>query len=89
MSFQQVIGQMPKEVYERLKTAVELGKWPDGQPLTDEQKAKRAAHYSPKLGELRDQLTYWEQVRADQIATGKATAATESPARMSGLSQLR
>ena len=39
MSFQQVIGQMPKEVYERLKTAVELGKWPDGQPLTDEQKA--------------------------------------------------
>ena len=25
MSFQQVIGQMPKEVYERLKTAVELG----------------------------------------------------------------
>ena len=34
MSFQQVIGQMPKEVYERLKTAVELGKWPDGKPLT-------------------------------------------------------
>jgi uncharacterized protein len=28
--FQQAIRQMPKEVYERLKTAVELGKWPDG-----------------------------------------------------------
>lgn len=42
-------------------------------PATDEQKAKRAAHYSPKLNELRDQLAYWEQVRADQIATGKAT----------------
>ena len=41
MSFQQVIGQMPKEVYERLKTAVELGKWPDGQPLTEEQKTKK------------------------------------------------
>lgn len=44
MSFQQgeflqAIRQMPKEVYERLKTAVELGKWPDGKPLTDEQKA--------------------------------------------------
>ncbi|MBL0673418.1 DUF1315 family protein [Aeromonas dhakensis] len=44
MSFQQgeflqAIRQMPKEVYERLKTAVELGKWPDGKPLSDEQKA--------------------------------------------------
>ena len=44
MSFQQgeflqAIMQMPQEVYERLKTAVELGKWPDGKPLTDEQKA--------------------------------------------------
>ena len=44
MSFQQgeflqAIRQMPEEVYERLKTAVELGKWPDGKPLTDERKA--------------------------------------------------
>ncbi|CAJ1789997.1 YeaC family protein [Aeromonas veronii] len=44
MSFQQgeflqAIRQMPQEVYERLKTAVELGKWSDGKPLTDEQKA--------------------------------------------------
>ncbi|EKB29812.1 YeaC family protein [Aeromonas dhakensis] len=37
--FLQAIRQMPKEVYERLKTAVELGKWSDGKPLTDEQKA--------------------------------------------------
>ncbi|MHB9003220.1 MAG: DUF3560 domain-containing protein [Coriobacteriia bacterium] len=42
-------------------------------PATDEQKAKRAAHYALQLDELRDQLTYWEQVRADQIATGRAT----------------
>ena len=39
VTFQQAIAQMPKEVYERLKTAVELGKWPDGKPLTEEQKA--------------------------------------------------
>ena len=32
VTFQQAIAQMPKEVYERLKTAVELGKWPDGKP---------------------------------------------------------
>ncbi|WP_107851061.1 YeaC family protein [Oceanimonas marisflavi] len=37
-SFQQAIAAMPKEVYERLKTAVELGKWPDGSALTQEQK---------------------------------------------------
>lgn len=39
MSFEQVIAQMPQEVYERLRTAVELGKWPDGQVLSEEQKA--------------------------------------------------
>ncbi|WP_368163386.1 YeaC family protein [Aeromonas sp. R6-2] len=39
MSFQQVIADMPQEVYERLRTAVELGKWPDGRVLNEEQKA--------------------------------------------------
>lgn len=38
-SFQEVIAQMPEEVYLRLKTAVEIGKWPDGIVLTAEQKA--------------------------------------------------
>ena len=42
-------------------------------PATEEQKAKRAAHYAPKLDEMRDQLTYWQQVRADQIASGQTT----------------
>lgn len=37
-SFQQAVAQMPEEVYLRLKTAVELGKWPDGASLTAEQK---------------------------------------------------
>ena len=41
-------------------------------PATEEQKAKRAEHYAPQLDELRDQLAYWEQVRADQIASGQA-----------------
>lgn len=27
------------ELYERLRTAVEIGKWPDGTVLTDEQRA--------------------------------------------------
>ncbi|WP_319781629.1 YeaC family protein [Oceanisphaera sp. IT1-181] len=38
-SFQQVITNMPEDVYLRLKTAVEIGKWPDGIALTPEQKA--------------------------------------------------
>jgi len=37
-SFQQAIKNMPEEVYQKLKTAVELGKWPDGSVLSPEQK---------------------------------------------------
>lgn len=34
-----VIKALTPEIYQRLVTAVELGKWPDGVPLTPEQKA--------------------------------------------------
>lgn len=37
-SFQDVIARMPEDVYLRLKTAVEIGKWPDGSVLSAEQK---------------------------------------------------
>lgn len=39
MSYQHAIANMTPEVYERLKRAVELGRWPDGRPLTPEQRA--------------------------------------------------
>lgn len=42
-------------------------------PATEEQKSKRAAHFAPRLDEMRDQLAYWQQVRDDQIASGQAT----------------
>ncbi|MDR0360537.1 MAG: DUF3560 domain-containing protein, partial [bacterium] len=42
-------------------------------PVSAEQKAQRAKRYASQLEEMRDQLTYWQQVRADQIATGQAT----------------
>ncbi|WP_394392866.1 YeaC family protein [Shewanella woodyi] len=32
-----VIDEMPQEVYERLRTGVELGKWEDGTRLSDAQ----------------------------------------------------
>jgi len=39
MQFQNLIADMPRPVYERLLRAVELGRWPDGRPLTAEQRA--------------------------------------------------
>ncbi len=39
MDFAELIRNITPEIYQNLKRAVELGKWPDGQPLTDEQKA--------------------------------------------------
>ncbi|MEB8193711.1 YeaC family protein [Raoultella terrigena] len=38
MDIEQIIDSMTPEVYQRLSTAVELGKWPDGVALTPEQK---------------------------------------------------
>lgn len=38
MDIEQIIDSMTPEVYQRLATAVELGKWPDGVALTPDQK---------------------------------------------------
>jgi len=38
MDLDQVVNSMTPEIYQRLATAVELGKWPDGVALTPEQK---------------------------------------------------
>ncbi|ROP61627.1 hypothetical protein EDF81_0099 [Enterobacter sp. BIGb0383] len=38
MSLESLIEGMTEDVYQRLATAVELGKWPDGVALTAEQK---------------------------------------------------
>ena len=38
MNLDEIINSMTPEVYLRLSTAVELGKWPDGVALTPEQK---------------------------------------------------
>ncbi|MCS2172609.1 YeaC family protein [Scandinavium sp. TWS1a] len=38
MEIEQIIDGMTEDVYQRLATAVELGKWPDGVALTPEQK---------------------------------------------------
>lgn len=38
MNLDEVVNSMTVEIYQRLVTAVELGKWPDGVALTPEQK---------------------------------------------------
>jgi uncharacterized protein YeaC (DUF1315 family) len=38
VNIQQLIQAMTPQIYENLRTAVEIGKWPDGNPLTEEQK---------------------------------------------------
>ncbi len=38
LDYQQLIEAMSPDVYQRLKKAVELGKWPDGRALTPEQR---------------------------------------------------
>lgn len=38
MDYLQLIDTMSPEIYQRLQRAVELGKWPDGKPVTTEQR---------------------------------------------------
>lgn len=37
-SFAELIDQLTPDIYQQLKTAVEIGKWPTGQVLTQEQR---------------------------------------------------
>ena len=38
MNYQQLIDSMTPELYERLKQAVETGRWPDGRAVSPEQR---------------------------------------------------
>lgn len=39
MDYSKLIENLTPEIYRRLRRALELGKWPDGKSLDDEQKA--------------------------------------------------
>lgn len=58
-------------------------------PATAEQQAKRAERAAEQLEELRDQLAYWEGVRAEQIASGRATNYGPDTVRKGDLVQIR
>lgn len=56
MDFQQLLDSVTPDIYENLKRAVELGKWPDGAQLSNEQRenclqvmiAYETKHLSPE-----------------------------------------
>ena len=39
MEYKQLISQLTPDIYLRLKTAIEVGKWPDGRVLSEAQKS--------------------------------------------------
>ena len=40
MEFEQFVASLTPDIIKRLKHGIERGKWPDGQPLTQEQRAQ-------------------------------------------------
>jgi hypothetical protein len=38
MQYQDLLRQLSPEIYKSFKRALELGRWPDGRPLTDDQR---------------------------------------------------
>lgn len=38
MTYEQLLERLDPQVYQSLKQSLQLGKWPDGRPLSDEQK---------------------------------------------------
>jgi len=39
MNFNQLIAKITPEIYQNLKTSIEIGRWPSGEKLTEEQQA--------------------------------------------------
>lgn len=71
MDYQQMIDTLSPDTYRRLKRAVETGKWPDGKPLTPQQR-DNAMHAVIAWGELH----LPETDRVGYIDRGHKVAAT-------------
>ena len=60
MNIDVLVNSMTADVYERLRSAVETGKWPDGTPLSDDQKASRMQAvllYQAKIAKSSEHMT--------------------------------
>ena len=63
MNIDALVSSMTPEVYERLRQAVETGKWIDGTPLNDEQKAssmQAVMLYQAKIEKSSEHMTVGE-----------------------------
>jgi hypothetical protein len=52
MNTEMLLGAMTPEIYDKLREAVEIGKWLDGSPLTDQQRdtcMQAVMHYQAKV----------------------------------------
>lgn len=82
MTFADMIEKMSPEIYTALKSGVELGRWPNGQPLTQEQKEismEAVLRYEA-------QSSIPEEERVGYIAPKKKKSATneEAPVKILG-----
>lgn len=60
MNVDALLAAMTPDVYERLRQAVETGKWPDGTPLTEEQKEnsmQAVLLYQAKVAKSNEHMT--------------------------------
>ncbi|MEP0203046.1 MAG: DUF1315 family protein [Halioglobus sp.] len=76
MDYQQAIDKMSPEIYENLKKALEQGRWPDGRPMTSQQREHALAAVIA-WGELH----LPEHERVGFIDRGKKTGAFEAQTR--------
>ncbi|MBT1449396.1 DUF1315 family protein [Glaciecola sp. XM2] len=60
MQVDQLVAAMTPQIFENLRQAVETGKWPDGQRLTDEQKEsalQAVMLYQAKVSQSEEHMT--------------------------------
>ncbi len=83
--FEKLVSQLTPEVYRSLRTAVELGKWPDGRVLTEQQREtsmQAVLTYEVKNNLPEEQRTgYMEGGGFTCGSSNKAASTNNSPAK--------
>jgi hypothetical protein len=67
MTFDELISSMTPEIHGSMKTAVELGKWPDGRRLSEEERKtclQAVIAYDQQLPE-EERVGYLDRTKAD------------------------
>ncbi len=73
MTYEELIAVMTPEMHESLKTAVELGKWPDGRRLSEEQRSiclRAVIHYDQKKPE-HERVGFIDRTKSDGSKHGQ------------------